>query len=105
MRMRSLLCIALSCGCHHDATVGGAPDLAPSFEFDFGAAIGDAGCELNECGDCNAGCTSRSYGPGTGTPFALMGDLPPDPNESDVGVSRDKNGWLGLASYTAQLDL
>src|SRR4051812_29903136 len=50
---------------------------------------------LNECGDTNPPCTVGKIGP-PDSPFPLRSDPKPDPNEEDVGVKRDPNGWLGL---------
>src|SRR4051812_26558809 len=49
-------------------------------------------------------CQTFELGPIYGTPFPLLGDMPPDPHMSSDGVARDNNGYLRMASSQQSLD-
>jgi hypothetical protein len=52
--------------------------------------------ETNACGDCDPGCGTFTLGPDYQKAFPLQSDANPDPNESDNGITRDVNGWVGI---------
>ena len=59
--------------------------------------------EPNVCGDFDPGCMSQGFGPPQ-RPFPLSTDVQRDPRETDVGLVRDPNGWLGLGSTHASFN-
>src|SRR5579871_1208295 len=108
--MRKLLAILVAAsGCGTNTTNGnpnGERDMALNFNFDFAGTSTDDGGNggPNPCGDNDPGCMSKGFGPSNGVPFPLSTDMPKDPNESDDGVGRDKNGYLTLNSGNASFD-
>jgi hypothetical protein len=88
-----------------DGGGGGNRDLTFTFnEVDLAGSGTDDGGEQNACGDFDPSCVTVGMGPGTGMPFPLPSDMPADPNADASGVSRDKNGYLGLDSTHASFD-
>jgi hypothetical protein len=85
------------CGSDSSNSDGGA-DLAHSSSIDFSAPPEDdlaMTCETpNACGDCDPGCGQFTLGPSVGSPFPISLDQPPDPNESEHFVLRDKMGYI-----------
>ncbi len=103
-RLFLVAAIAAGCGSSDNGT-GGPKDMTINFnQFDFATQGTDDGGEPNACGDFDPTCQDKGFGPDRGNPFPLSSDKPPDPNESDDGVGRDKNGWLGLNSSQAAFD-
>jgi hypothetical protein len=103
--IRFVLIAALVAGCGSGAqhtpppTGGSGADLTFVFPtFDLGGMQTDP---MGPCGDSNPGCMDRGFGPENGAPFPLSTDMPQDPNESDNGVGRDKDGYLGLSATHA----
>ncbi len=108
-----LLLTGALAGCGSDVTqqMNGPKDMAINFnQFDFATQGTDDGGEMqtNDCTqfDPSGGqnCQNKGFGPNNGFPFPLATDKPPDPNESDSGIVRDGNGWLGLSQTMAAFD-
>src|SRR5438128_1790999 len=105
MQRTLLVAAAFAVGCGSNTDNGGARDMSGGgFNFDFAGQGGSDDAGPNECGDNDPGCMVKGFGPDRGFPFPLGTDKPPDPNEADDGVARDKNGWLGLSSSQAAFD-
>jgi hypothetical protein len=79
-------------------------DLAGLNPSDDGGVVGDNDCSQFDPMADPANCHGSGFGPDNGSPFPLSTDMPKDPNESDNGIGRDKNGWLGLNQTMASFD-
>jgi hypothetical protein len=96
-----LALLAPFAACGGNASHGGSqPDLS----YVFIDNTPDGGGGLNVCGDTDPTCQDVSKGPANGAPFPLHSDPNQDPNETDQGVGRDPNGYLGLDSSHASFD-
>jgi hypothetical protein len=91
------------CSCNPDIVLGNAdmvftfPPNADLAGYDF------AGGNLTPCGNMDPECKGAYFGPPK-NPFKLQSDPQPDPNESDQGVDRDKDGYLVLSNSHATFD-
>ncbi len=106
-----VLCALAGSGCG-DPTIdlgpadGGGDGGGGNYGFPPGsdlAGLDLTGGGVTPCGDNQPGCQTASFGP-PGHQFSLRSDPMPDPNESDNGVDRDGNGWLGLSASHANFD-
>src|SRR5690349_2883778 len=114
MRFSALFTLLAACGLAGCGTGisngrdggGGGIDLVFTFpDVDLaGQESADLSGSGNPCGDNDPNCQDPGFGPGKGMPFGLPTDMPPDPNAGADGVSRDKNGYLGLDSSHASFD-
>ncbi|MSP60355.1 MAG: hypothetical protein EXR72_08440 [Myxococcales bacterium] len=87
----------------HPSDLSSGPADAPSQDTDLAGVDLTTPPVQSACGDPDPGCMTRPIGPPQ-HPFPLQSDPQPDPNQTDNGLDRDGNGWLGLSSTHSNFD-